>query len=100
MVYLDEVVMAMVKKIVSKPERGPPYAVAKAVGIKGSITFRLTPPVWCDDSPPEEGVAVRLTKLKKLERGWRAMSGRLWKPSDEIKQGQEPKQSAKPTRSK
>lgn len=79
-----EVVIAVVENIIT-PRRGPSYAVAKAKGIDGSITITFTGPVWFGKLP-RIGEEIRLTKLMKRKLGWRAMSGRLSRPSDKTKQ--------------
>lgn len=92
--------MGVVKSLVHNPKRGPPYAVANVEGIKGSFTFNITTGVWQEKNHPKVGVVVHLEKLEKRGSGWRAMSARLWRPSDEIKQGQQNRpnqQSAKQT---
>jgi hypothetical protein len=78
-----------------------PYAVAKAKGIRKSITFSLRPAVWQEDKWPDPGTFVYLDKLEERRAGWRAGFGRLWQPSDEAQaaeQGTVPKQSPKGTR--
>ena len=72
---------AVVQKTVNG--RHGPYAVATSDSIRGSITFSLHPPVWGERDIPEAGVSVLLSDIRQKRAGWRAMSGRLLRPSDE-----------------
>jgi|GEM_PF-994337 len=67
-------------------KHGPPYCVAQADGIDGSVTFSLDPTVWVEQEYPEPGETVLLENLRNKRAGWRAKKGRFWKLSDEQKE--------------
>lgn len=79
---MAQAIKAVVQKTVSNGRHGP-YAVATSDEMTGSITFSLDPPVWQEDDVPESGVSVLLSDLRKKRAGWRALSGRFLRPSDE-----------------
>ena len=70
-------------------QAGPkgPYATAVGEDIEGTITFSLEPPVWQETFYPPEGAGVFLSgiymhRAGSENKGWRATSARLVKPSD------------------
>lgn len=75
-------VRAVVQKVVPSGNHGP-FAVATSEQIEGSITFSLEPTIWQEDEWPEQGTVVLLGKLRKKRAGWRAKTGRFFRPSDE-----------------
>lgn len=80
-----EAVTAIVQDVVRRGRHGP-YAVATSDKIGGSITFSLDSNVWQEQAVPEPGTHVYLTDLRKKRAGWRALSGRFTRPSDEHQQ--------------
>lgn len=78
----DAVIKAVVQKVVPGGTHGP-FAVATSEGLDGSVTFSLEPTIWQEKEWPEEGMYVLLGKLRKKRAGWRAKTGRFFKPSDE-----------------
>ena len=78
----DVEVKASVSKVDLKGRHGP-YAVALSSEVRGTITFSLGEPTWWDHSIPVEGAVVMLSDLQKMPKGWRAMSARFFRPSDE-----------------
>ena len=80
-----DTIKAIVQKVIREGKHGP-FAVATSDQIDGSVTFSLEPTAWKEDDWPEEGMAVRLGKLRQKRAGWRAKEGRFWKPSDEHNQ--------------
>ena len=70
-----------VDKVVAKGNHGP-YAVARNDEL-GLVTFSLDPPVWQEGEYPENGTIVILSNIQKKSAGWRAKSGRFFRPSDE-----------------
>ena len=78
-------VSAVVQKIILDGKHGP-YAIATSEHIRGSITFSLKRSVWHEGDTPEPGVRVMLSCLRKKQAGWRALSGRFERPSDESQQ--------------
>jgi hypothetical protein len=77
-----EKVKAVIQKVIPAGNHGP-FAVATSESIDSSITFSLEPTVWQEDEWPEQGMIVVLSKLRKKRAGWRAKTGRFFKPSDE-----------------
>lgn len=77
---MSDEIQAVVNKIISSGRHGP-YAVASSE--IGTITFSLRPPVWTEEGWPENGTFVILSDVRKKRAGWRAMSGRFVRPSDE-----------------
>lgn len=75
-------IRAIVQKVVTEGEHGP-YAVATSKEVEGSVTFSLESSVWQEPDLPESGTEVVLSELRKKRAGWRAMSARFFKPSDE-----------------
>ena len=75
-------VKAIVQAIVPGGKHGP-YAVATSDELGGSVTFSLGKDVWHELADPNPGVQVFLCDLQKKRAGWRAMYGRLLRPSDE-----------------
>lgn len=71
--------------VVSKVENGThgPYALAGSEELSGSISFSLKPPVWTERTHPEPGSVVILSDITKKRAGWRANSGRFFRPEDE-----------------
>lgn len=59
------------------------YAVATSSEVEGSITFTLDSTVWQEKDEPERGMSVILSDLRKKRAGWRAMSGRYFRPGDQ-----------------
>ena len=59
------------------------YAIATSEEVAGSITFSLDPEVWQEQDEPERGMSVVLSDLRKKRAGWRAMSGRYFRPDDQ-----------------
>lgn len=78
----DAVIKALVQKVVPEGKHGP-FAVATSEGLEGSVTFSLEPTIWQEQEWPEEGMYVLLGKLRQKRAGWRAKTGRFFKPSDE-----------------
>lgn len=78
----DTVIKAVVQKVVPGGKHGP-FAVATSEGLGGSVTFSLEPTIWQEKEWPEEGMYVLLGKLRQKRAGWRAKTGRFFKPSDE-----------------
>lgn len=78
----QNIVSAIVQAIVPGGKHGP-YAVATSDELGGSVTFSLGTDVWHERNIPEPGVQVFLCDLQKKRAGWRAMYGRLYRPSDE-----------------
>ena len=78
----DSRIKAVVQDVIQKGKHGP-YAVASTEGVKGTITFSLTEPVWKEKDWPEPGHQVVLADLRKKSAGWRAQEGRFLRPSDE-----------------
>lgn len=76
----DEAIEAVVEKIIPEGKHGA-YAVARSQAL-GTITFSLDSNVWREESWPESGTIVVLTKVSKRFAGWRALNGRLFVPSD------------------
>jgi hypothetical protein len=66
------------------------FAIATAEGIEGSVTFSLKKGVWKEKGHPKKGDSIFLSDLRQTNSGWRALSARFWKPSDE--QQKQPKQ--------
>jgi hypothetical protein len=81
----EELVMAKVVDVIGDDNDLHSYAVARADGISGTVTFSLhrSREVWVEDEYPEPGVSVALSNLRKGVRGWRALSARFLRPSDE-----------------
>lgn len=79
---MDDTVTAVVQKVILNGKHGP-YAIATSEYIVGSITFSLEKGVWNEPCSPERGVVVMLSDLQKKRAGWRALNGRLFKPTDE-----------------
>lgn len=75
----DEAIEVVVEKIIPKGKHGA-YAVARSQTL-GTITFSLDSNVWREESWPELGTIVVLTKVSKRFAGWRALNGRLYTPS-------------------
>lgn len=71
---------AVVEKIILDGNHGP-YAVARSEEL-GSITFSLDSKVWQEESWPERGTCVILSKIFEKRAGWRANHGRLVLPDD------------------
>ena len=78
----DPPVRAIVQKVVREGNRTP-YAVAIREDNGGSITFTLRKRVWREDHDPDPSDVVLLSNFRETEKGWRAMSGRFFQPSDE-----------------
>lgn len=72
--------LAIVEKVILDGKHGP-YAVASLPKV-GTVTFSLSRSVWKEKSMPEEGVRVILSDLREKRAGWRAMSARFKRPSD------------------
>lgn len=89
----EQVYKAVVQRVVINGRHGP-YAVAYDEEI-GSVTFALKSPVWTESDPPENGVYVMLSKVRKKRSGWRAEEARFMQPSDEKKPATEKKEGAK-----
>ncbi|MES3004525.1 MAG: hypothetical protein V4690_00260 [Patescibacteria group bacterium] len=81
----DEIYVAIVQKVFPEGKHGP-YAKARSEEVAGSITFSLDISVWKEDRTPQEGDKVVLSKVRGKRAGWRAESGRFFKPSDERQQ--------------
>lgn len=77
-----DTIKAVVQKVIREGKHGP-FAVATSDQLEGSVTFSLEPTVWKEREWPEEGVMVFLGELRQKRAGWRAKTGRFWKPSDE-----------------
>jgi len=73
---------AIVQKVITEGPHGS-YAVATSEELEGSVTFSLEQTVWHEEEYPEAGMYVLLGKLRQKRAGWRAKTGRFWKPSDE-----------------
>ncbi|MFZ2523138.1 MAG: hypothetical protein WAW92_02010 [Minisyncoccia bacterium] len=74
---------AIVQRIFAVGRHGP-YAKATSEEL-GNVTFSLTELVWNERRQPEEGELVVLSDVTKKRAGWRAQSGRFYRPSDEVK---------------
>ncbi len=48
------------------------FVVAVAVGF-GSVTFALSKEVWGEEDEPSPGEIVMLSRLREMQKGWRAM---------------------------
>lgn len=83
-----ETYRGVVQRICMEGRHGP-YAVARIDDL-GDVTFSLVKPVWKGKTLPQEGTLVVLSDLMKKRAGWRAMRGRLVRPSDELPQCLEP----------
>lgn len=77
-----EMCVAVVDKVIAGKHGD--YAVAHSDRLS-SITFSLQTPVWQESDHPEEGMEVVLSDIRKKRAGWRAMSARFVRPSDESK---------------
>jgi hypothetical protein len=77
-----DTIKAVVQKVIREGKHGP-FAVATSDQLEGSVTFSLEPTVWKEKEWPEEGMMVFLGELRQKRAGWRAKTGRFWKPSDE-----------------
>jgi hypothetical protein len=80
-------IKALVHSIVLDGRDQPVYAVASAVDapqVKGSVTFSLKEgeQVWSETTLPEVGMFVKLSNLRSMRGGWRALSGKPWGLSD------------------
>lgn len=71
-----------VRRIIKNGRNGP-YLVATSQDIAGSITVSLQRHIWRERRRPDVGVHLHLSDLQSTEAGWRAMSARFWRPSDE-----------------
>lgn len=80
--------IAIVEKVVLSGRHGP-YAVVRAEQI-GNVTFSLDKQVWQENGVPEEGVYVMLSDVRRKRAGWRAMSARFVRPSDNSDLSKEP----------
>jgi len=49
----------------------------------GTITFSLGNEVWEEETLPDKGVSVKLDNLIEKSAGWRALSAKFWRLSDE-----------------
>ncbi len=76
----DKSYIATVQKTFASGRHGP---YAKASSEIGTITFSQEPPVWKEERKPEEGDTVVLSDVRKKRAGWRAESGRFFRPFDE-----------------
>ncbi|MDP3985185.1 MAG: hypothetical protein Q8P82_00315 [bacterium] len=72
---------AVVDKVVNGKHGA--YAVTRADGLKGSVTFSLDETVWQSGDRPEPGTLVLLSMIRKKRAGWRAQRARVIGPSDE-----------------
>ena len=81
---MSDAIRAVVQKV-AEGEHGL-YAIATSPEVKGSITFSLVNGVWQDRGVPDKGMHVMLSDLRRKRAGWRAMSGRFVRPSDDSKQ--------------
>jgi len=77
----ETVLTAVVEKIVHNGKHGP-YAVSSSEEV-GLVTFSLRPEVWQENNLPERGSIVVLSEIRKKRAGWRANSGRFFRPSDQ-----------------
>lgn len=77
----DESYNAIVQRIFLDGKHGP-YVVASHEDL-GDITFSLVPPVWEETDLPEHGTVVVLSTIRRKRAGWRAYSGRFFRPSDQ-----------------
>ncbi len=61
-----------------------PYGVAYSEAVSGPITFSLNPAhdVWCEETYPDRGTKIILTRLRKKDKGWRAYQARYLRPED------------------
>ncbi len=78
---MGESFSAIVQKTFAEGVHGP-YAKASSEEL-GSVTFSLKPEVWQEKRQPEEGDVVILSDIRKKRSGWRAYSGRFYRPSDQ-----------------
>jgi len=77
-----DAIKAVVQNVIPQGRHGP-FAIATSEKVEGSITFSLKENVWQEQEWPEQGMVVALSNLRKKRAGWRAMSGRFLRPSDE-----------------
>ena len=73
---------AVVQKTIGDGKHGP-YSKASSDVLGATITFSLLPNVWNESRLPEEGDIVILSEVRRKRAGWRAESGRFYRPSDE-----------------
>ena len=78
----DPQVRAVVVDVV-RPEDKAPYAVTRREDTDELVTITLQKRYWREGDDPESGDTVLLSKFRKTGKGWRAMSGRFFRPSDE-----------------
>lgn len=76
---------AVVEKVVKTGRHGP-YVVTKVKDLEGSVTFALKESTWTETDEPEPGMEVILSRLRKKQAGWRALSARYVNPTDEQQQ--------------
>ena len=76
-----EQVTATVRAVL--PGRHGDYAVAVSDQLVGSVTFALKPEVWQEKDAPEEGSLVVLSELRCKKAGWRALSARHFRVTDQ-----------------
>lgn len=77
-----DAIKAVVQNVIPQGRHGS-FAIAASDKVEGSITFSLKEDVWQEQEWPEQGTIVVLSNLRKKRAGWRAMSGRFLRPSDE-----------------
>ena len=79
---LEKQYRGVVQKVFPHGSHGP-YAKARVENL-GTVTFSLTSPVWEEETFPEEGVWVIMTRLRRKRAGWRAEECRFLRPEDEL----------------
>lgn len=73
--------VVVVEKIINDGKHGP-YAVARCDDL-GAVTFSLGKDVWDEERNPERGIFVVVSDVIKKRAGWRAMSARFVRPTDQ-----------------
>ena len=71
--------LATVKAVYQTGRHGC-YAKAVSPEISGSVTFSLKRPVWKSKKMPNPNDMVVLSDIRKTGNGWRAMTGRFYRP--------------------
>lgn len=79
---LSRPVVAIVRKVIANGRHGP-FAITSSESFEGSITISLNSPIWQEEQWPEGGSTVVLHDIRKKRAGWRAHSGRFYRPHDE-----------------
>lgn len=81
----DESIRALVVGLVREGKYGPYFvSLSEQIGPESSVTCSLDPTVWVEAAWPQVNQVVVLSKLVRMQAGWRAMHGRNLRPSDEL----------------